>query len=189
MSCSEFIHRFSDYFDGVGDGAFLAEAEAHLASCRTCRRYREVIERGGELFRTVPPVKVPTDFHPRLRHRIFHLADAEALARGSAGSATTAATILGMAILLTAVAWSPLVRSDQVELELAPIVVSRPAPDRTIGLRPPPVTFSTQIGGPNRTFEPRSRGLLEYSNALFWEAGPLFERYGPGGVLRQTGLD
>ena len=92
MSCSEFLDRFSDYFDGVGDAGFMKKAEAHLAGCCSCKRYVEVVERGGELIRAAAPVNVSHDFYPRLRHRIFHVEDAEALSRGSVGSATNAVT-------------------------------------------------------------------------------------------------
>lgn len=188
MSCSDFIDRFSDYFDGVGDGAFVQEAETHLASCASCRRYREVVERGAELFRAVPGVAVRADFYPRLKHRIYHMEDARALSRGSAGSATTAATILGMAVLLSVVAWSPLMRSDRTQVELSPIVVSFPSSSRSPGLRPPPVDLSSGsfAYGP---FGRRSRALWDRPHALLWEYSPLYERYGPNGAFRQTALD
>jgi len=185
MSCCDFIERFSDYFDGVGDGAFLEEAEAHLSSCGSCRRYAEVVRRGGELVRAAPAVSVREDFYPRLKHRIYHMEDARALSRGSAGSATTAATILGMAVLLSVVAWSPLMRSDRARFELSPIVVSFPSSSRSPGLRPPPVDLSSR-GFAYGRFAPRSRALWERPHALLWEYSPLYERYG---AFRQTALD
>jgi anti-sigma factor RsiW len=182
MSCSEFIDRFSDYFDGVGDTAFVQEAEAHLATCCSCRRYAEVVRKGGELFRAAPTVSVRGDFYPRLRHRIYHLEDARSLSRGSVGSATSAATILGMAVLLSLVAWSPVMRSGRPQVELSPIVVSSPSPVRPFGVRPPPVTLSTRSG---RSFDRTSRDLWARSHALLWE----YSRYGQYGALRQTALD
>lgn len=187
MGCSEFIDGFSDYFDGVGDPAFVHEAEAHLSSCRSCRRYLEVIERGGELFRSAPSVRISRDFYPRLRHRLFHLEDAEALSRGASGSATTAATILGMAILLTLVAWSPLIRMGEPEVALSPIVVSRPA-QRSLGLRPPPVSFSNEVASA-AGFDGAVMDLWERPNFLLYEYSPLSERYGRGTGILRTGFD
>jgi anti-sigma factor RsiW len=182
MSCSEFIDRFSDYFDGVGDSAFRQDAEAHLAGCCSCRRYLEVVQKGGELFRAAPAVNVRRDFYPRLRHRLYHLEDAQALSRGSVGSATTAATILGMAVLLSLVAWSPMMRSARPQVELSPIVVSKPPQARPFGVRPPPVSFSARSGS---GFDRASWDLWARSHSLLWE----YSRYGQYGALRQTALD
>ena len=190
MMCTEFIDSFSDYFDGVGDAEFLQAAESHLAGCENCRRYAEVVQRGRELVRSVSDVTVTQDFYPRLRHRIFHVEDSAALSRGSVGSATNAATILGMAVLLTLVAWSPMLLSEP-EVELAPIVVSRPLPPRTFGLRPPPINFSRNAAA-LRYREGLSRELDElwqHPNILLLQHSGLLERYGRNGAFRLTGLD
>jgi predicted anti-sigma-YlaC factor YlaD len=188
MICSEFLDRFSDYFDGVGDAEFMTNAEAHLARCVSCRRYTDVVGRAGELVRAAPAVRPTHDFYPRLRHRIFHVDDANALARSSAGSATSAATILGMAVLLTLVAWSPMMR-QKPEVELAPIVVSRPSSQRAVGLRPPPIDLSTPVQSLPYA-DPFDRGhLWEHPHALLLRHSPLFERYGRNGAFRLTGLD
>jgi len=178
MRCSEFINSFSDYFDGLGDAGFRDEAERHLASCASCRRYCEVVECGGELFRSAPALPVSHDFYPRLQHRIFHVDDAEALSRGATGSATTAATIVGMAILLTAVAWSPLMRFGEPEVTLSPIVVSAPPSPRPLGLRPPPVNFSNSFAQSDPRFERARREFWERSHQLLWEYSPLSDNYG-----------
>jgi hypothetical protein len=189
MVCSEFIERFSDYFDGVGDCEFMQGAERHLADCCSCRRYAEVVARGGELIRSAPPVSVTHDFYPRLRHRIFHVADAEVLSRGSMGSATNAVTILGMAVLLTVVAWSPLVLS-RPKVELPPIVVSDPSPEPPFGLRPPPVRFPTDNGAFRYGSRlDRNARLWQHPHVLLLQYSSLFERYGPNGAFRLTGLD
>lgn len=187
MTCSEFIERFSDWFDGVGDAEFMKDAETHLGGCCSCKRYVEVVERGSELIRSAPPLNVSQDFYPRLRHRIFHIEDAEVLSRGSVGSATNAITILGMAVLITVVAWSPVMLSSP-EVELAPIVVSPPSSKRPIGLRPAPVRLST---GGRALPDPRLGSeafLWQHPHALLLRYSELYGRY-PNGAFRLTGLD
>jgi hypothetical protein len=189
MICTEFLDRFSDYYDGVGDAEFVKNAEAHLAGCVSCRRYTEVVGRASELVRAVPALRVTHDFYPRLRHRIFHVDDANALAKSSAGSATNAATILGMAVLLTLAAWSPMMR-QKPEVELAPIVVSRPSSQRPVGLRPPPINFAPTVYSSLPYADPFDGSYLwEHPHALLLRHSPLFERYGPSGAFRLTGLD
>lgn len=189
MSCSDFIDRFSEYFDRVGDAEFLEEAGAHLSSCHSCRRYFDVIERGGDLFRSTPAVNVGRDFYPRLKHRLFHVEDADALARGSSGSATTGVTILGMAVLLTLVAWAPLMRAGEQEAERASAAASRASSASGLGLKPQPVSFSTTTVGLSHSFERTSQDLWERPQALLWEYSPLHESYGSVGGVRRVGLD
>ncbi len=189
MICSEYLDRFSDYFDGVGDAEFMKDAEAHLAGCVSCRRYTDVVGQAAELVRTNPPLRVTRDFYPRLRHRIFHVDDANALARGSVGSATSAATILGMAVLLTLAAWSPMMR-QKPEVELAPIVVSRPSSQRPMGLRPPPIDFDAPVYSlPYAQAFDGGYLLWEQTNPLLLRRTPLFQRYGRNSAFRLTGLD
>ena len=133
MTCSNFIRGFSEFYDGVAPASFKEHAESHLASCPDCRRYLEVVDRGRDLLRSLKGVDLTEDFGPRLQHRIYHVADAEALS-GNSASGATAATAFGMAILLVFAAWSPALLSTGPEVQLAPIVVSRPGP-RPVGLR------------------------------------------------------
>jgi hypothetical protein len=185
MSCSDFIDRFSEYFDRVGDERFIEDAEAHLASCPSCRRYLEVIERGRELIRSLPSARVAGDFYPRLKHRLFHVDDRDSLSRGSAGSATTGVTILGMAVLLTLVAWAPLMRGDEQEVEKNPTLTTRPT-NGALGLRPPPVSFSVNTGWSHAGRMPRDLWEAEH---LLWEYSSLHDSYGQVGGLRRVGLD
>jgi hypothetical protein len=201
MGCSEFLEHFSEYFDGVGEPAFLAEADAHVASCDQCRRYRDVVVRGRELMQAAPGPRVSRDFYPRLKHRIYHVEDADALAKTSVGSATSGAAVLGIAVVLTVVAWSPLMR-DKTEVELAPIVVDNPRPTAKLGLRPPPVRLTTNDdrdlvrplpGSPGTVlhfagYGPHPTDLLE-SSQLIWEYSPLYDQYGDASSLRRVGMD
>ena len=138
MTCSDFIHEFSEYLDGGQPSEDRAEAEAHLFQCVRCRRYLEVFGRGQRLLLDFAQVEVAADFHPRLEHRIYRAEELAALS-GSSGSSATVATTLGMAVLVVVAAWSPLMVPREPLVDLAPIVVSRPAP-RPLGLRPTGVT-------------------------------------------------
>jgi hypothetical protein len=190
MTCSRFIDSFSRYVDGSGSPAFVAEAEAHLETCSECRRYLEVYRRGTDLLRSFPEVEVSDDFRPRLRHRIFHVRDEEALARAreGSGSAATAATALGMAVLLVLAAWSPVVLDRAREVELSPIVVSLPE-SRAPGLQPPPADL-LPVGSPVSVptgAEPGADNLWSESSELLFRHSPLYDRSRSASV-RRTGL-
>lgn len=187
MNCPQFIERFSDYVDGIEDPLFRENADRHLASCPACRRYLEVFQQGRRLLDAFPEVSVPDDFYPRLQHRIYHLEDEHALRRGSSGSATTAATILGMAILLTVAAWSPLMRPSEPEVELSPIVVNRPA-DRVQWRLLTSNLDSTRRPGV-MGLQTASGGLWESSHLLLYMHSPLSRKYSGGLSLRRAVLD
>lgn len=150
MTCSEFVARLSEYLDGGASPEDLREAEKHLSACSSCRRYRDVVERGVELLRTLPLPEVPEDFGPRLQHRLYHV-DAESVLGGPASSAAPGMTVLGMALLLAAVAWVPTLRPTAPEVELPVIEVSRPP----ISLR-----YRTRLAYPFRV-DQESYGLGE----------------------------
>jgi hypothetical protein len=90
-------------------------------------------------------------------------------------------------VLLTLVAWSPVMLAGP-EVELPPIVVTKPPSKRPIGLRPTPVRLSTNDGPLfDRSFD-RDALLWEHPHALLLRYSSLFERY-PNGAFRLTGLD
>ena len=190
MTCSDFIEGFSEYFDGMAAPERVDAFEAHLERCESCRRYRDVFARGRKLLRSFPEVEIRDDFEPRLRHRIYHLEDGERIDPGS-GSATTAATALGMAILLVLAAWSPALLSPEVDVELAPIVVSRPA-------TPPPLRAGPAgLRAPNLSLVPAGDAVRLGSerpdpwrspNALLYRYSTLADRARQRGLVR-TGLD
>ena len=132
MECKSFLEGFTDYRDGVASESFRTAAEEHLDACPECRRYQRVVERGLQVLKR-ERLEIPDDFRPRLRHRLFHVDDEVALQR-HANSGATGFAVLGIAMVLTAAAWSPLLRPPAPTVELSPIVVSRPpAPLRISG--------------------------------------------------------
>ena len=169
MTCSEFQNRFSDYYDGTGEAAFMTAASRHLDGCAECRRYRDVVEQGIQILKAVPSPSVSDDFLPRLQHRIYHLEDGSALSRReTAGSATTTTTALVIGALIAAAAWSPaLVRPPEVVLE--PIVVSQPEP-RVVGIRTPDYR-------PLLALEPENETSVIHQG--LWDDPRLLTRYSP----------
>ena len=193
MDCSEFLSRFSEFYDAPRGAPVLKEAEAHMAACGKCARYQEVVSRSVALLHAMPRAELAESFRPRLQHRLFHLDDGGAVGRPGRGSATPAVTVLGMAILLTAIAWSPTIGSGVPEVELPAIVVSGPPlldplldPDAA-GLMP----VSSGVPASSDLFP---GGLWSDAKNLLYEYSPMSERYrgqrNPGErVLRRTGLD
>ncbi len=179
MNCTEVVQRFTDYLDGAMPLEERDAVEEHLGGCSSCGRYRTVVERGATLLRALPPPELREDFEPRLRHRIYHVDDERAL--GAHQSATPALTVLGIAILLTALAWAPLITGGGRDVMLEPIVVDR-APRDAGRLLPalltPPGAFST------KTPSHLDDGLWE--NTLLYEYSALYQRYGQRGHVRRV---
>ena len=164
-----------------------------MAACGKCARYQEVVSRSVALLHVMPRAELAESFRPRLEHRLFHLADGGAVGRPGRGSATPVVTLLGMAILLTAVAWSPTMGSSVPEVELPAIVVSGPPlldplldPDAA-GLMP----VSSGVPASSGLFP---GGLWSDAKSLLYEYSPMSERYrgqrdSGERVLRRTGFD
>ena len=193
MICSEFLSRFSEFYDAPVEAPVRQEAEDHMASCGRCARYHDAVSRSVALLHVMPKAELAESFRPRLQHRLFHLDDRGSVAQTGRGSATPAVTVLGMAILLTAVAWSPTIGSGVPEVALPAIVVSSPpmpAPFFDPGaLGPTPV--SSRVPASSGLFP---GGLWSDAKSLLYEYSPMSERYrgvrdGGESVLRKTGLD
>ena len=123
MECSEFLSRFSDFYDAPPESRLRRRVEAHLERCERCARYERAVASGAALLQTLPRIQLSESFRPTLEHRLFHLEDENALARAAGASAVPVLTVVGMAILLAIVAWSPTLGRSTAEVNLAPIVV------------------------------------------------------------------
>ncbi len=185
MDCSEFLARFSDFYDEPSGSEIRSRAERHMESCPACSRYFQVVERGVDMLRGMPGAEVPATFGRRLEHRIHHILDEQTRQRGGNGSAIPVATMVGIAILLTVVAWVPRVGESTPEVELPPIVISDPPADAVpVRLAPSPF-LSGQPGSVLRV----DNVLWDDPNSLLYEYSPLSSRYRTNRVLRRTGLD
>lgn len=129
MHCSEYLALFSDFRDGRTEEAQSREIEEHLRVCPRCEEHFSAVERGVSLLRSVPEVDLPPDFHPRLRHRLFHLHDSARIATESLGSGATTLAVLAVAAVLAIAAWAPRAGAGPATVELAPLVVAAPATD------------------------------------------------------------
>lgn len=180
MSCADFMERFSDYLDGSAPVEEAVALEGHLERCEACRRYRTVLEHGATVLRTLPAPELREDFEPRLWHRLYHVDDERVLTAHQSGA--PALTVLGIAILLTALAWAPVLRGGPDDLRLEPIVVDRAPRAREAPYRPasflPVGTFGTR--------SPAGLGVGLWDEALLYEYSALSQRYNQRVPLRRV---
>jgi anti-sigma factor RsiW len=143
MECPEFLACSTEWLDKQIPEGEDREMEDHLAGCAECRQYQSTLSRGLKLLRAMPPLEVPSDFHPRLTHRIFHVEDDAEIARESLGSGATTVAVMAVAALMALAAWTPMMGTSPVAVELPAIVVLRP-PASSFTPRHRARTFSRQ---------------------------------------------
>ncbi len=182
MECSEFLSRFSEFYDAQTESRLRRRVEAHLEHCEKCARYERAVTSGAAMLQTLPRIQLSESFRPTLEHRLFHLENENALARAAAASAVPVMTAVGMAIVLAIVAWSPTLGRSTAEVELAPIVVSGPLS------REPAFAAGTGIFAPREPVLDLLKGLWSDPNALLYQYSPMRERYQSEDFLRQTGF-
>ena len=171
MKCSDVVACFTDYLDGVSPPAERSAIGKHLEHCAECVRYRNVLVHGAELLRALPEPELRDDFEPRLKHRLFQVDDERVLAAHRASGAS-AMTVLSVALLLTAVAWSPTLFMRVPAVQLPVLVVDDPprrGVTRPMSVTPPDVFRTTEV-------EPEvDEGL--WANQLIYDYSPLSQRY------------
>ena len=184
MECSEFLSRFSDFYDAPPESPLRRQAEVHAEECEKCARYGRAVASGAALLKTLPRVELSESFRPTLEHRLFHLEDENMLARAAAGaSAVPVLTAVGLAVVIAIVAWAPKFTRATVQVDLAPIVVSSPLSGEPAFILDPGI-FPPQ--GPVLDLQ---KGLWSDPNALLFEYSSMRERYQTRGLLRQTGSE
>lgn len=189
MTCQEFLVRFSEYYDERLEIPQEAAFDGHLGECASCRRYVEVVERGTDLLRALPDPGVPADFHPRLRHRLYHVDDSRAFSRGSSTSATTAITALAMAVLLGLAAWTPTLMDGEPEVvRLSPIEVTRPAQRSTFFPGSSTAALFPGDPGPRGSAAGFFGPLWDRPNDILFRYSSLSEGHGEPRLVR-TGFD
>lgn len=117
MTCQDFLARHSEYMDDLLSPVEMARFEAHISTCATCAHYDRVVRQGVRLLRVSPEIEPSSDFFPRLQHRLYNLEDE--LRVGARGPGSSAIVSLALAGVLALLAWSPLMRLDQVLLPVA----------------------------------------------------------------------
>ncbi len=177
MTCSDFVTRFTNYLDGSEPPEESKAIEEHLRGCDSCARYRNVLAHGAAVLRSLPEPELREDFEPRLRHRLYHVDDQRSVAAHQSGAPALA--VLGIAILLTALAWAPALRGRSTDVVLEPIVVDR-APRRAVRF--------TSLAAPG-TFSTKNPADLDnglWDNTLLYEYSPLSRRYPQRTRLRRA---
>ena len=125
MACKEFIERHSEYLDGTLSADERRRFDAHLARCKSCRRYQRVLARGLAAWRALPPVSTSPDFLPRLQHRLYHVDESSKRSwRSQFGrAAAIAVASAGLFTLGVSNGSQPVL----VEVQLPPVMADVPA--------------------------------------------------------------
>jgi len=179
VECSEFMSRFSDFYDAPPQSPLRRQAEVHLEGCEKCARYGRAVASGAALLKTLPRVELSESFRPTLEHRLFHLEDENTLARATGASAVPVLTAVGLAVVIAIVAWAPKFTRASVQVDLAPGVSSPLSGEPALILDPG--IFPVQ--------EPvldLQKGLWSDPNALLFEYSSMRERYRTRDLIRQT---
>ena len=183
MECSEFLSRFSDFYDAPPESPLRRQAEVHVEQCEKCARYGRAVASGAALLKTLPRVELSESFRPTLEHRLFHLEDENTFARAAGASAVPMLTAVGLAVVIAIVAWAPKFTRATVQVDLAPIVVSSPLSGQ------PAFVVGTGVFAPQEPVLDLQKGLWSDPNALLFEYSPMRERYRTEGLLRRTGSE
>ncbi len=182
MDCSDFLGRFSEFYDAPPGAPVRRAAEAHMAECEKCARYEQVVSQGVTLLQAMPQVELAESFRPRLQHRLFHIDDGDVGFRATSDSAVPVAAAVGMAILLAFIAWSPSLGRSTPEVMLPAIIVSAPPAGE-------PLFTTDAFGMPVTAPRALGSGLWSNPNTLLYEYSPMSERSRNNSALRRTGLD
>lgn len=181
MTCTDFLARFSEFHDGDLSPEEQAAFDEHLATCTSCRRYRDVVARGAELLRSLPGPTPRDDLRQRLQHSIYHIEEERLRRRsGSSLAGTGAMTLVGAVAILAGILWTPVLFEDAPAVDLPPVVVNAPSASTVSG---------PEGANPSRGFEPASfldANLWSQPSTLFFEYSPL-QRQRDAGMVR-TGL-
>ena len=183
MNCTDVVECFTDYLDGASAPSEEIAIEEHLQQCPECSRYRDVLIHGTELLRDLPEPDLKDDFTPRLEHRLYHVDDDRAIAAHS-GARIQAVTVVGIALLLTGVAWSPTLFVREPAVELPVIVVDEP-PLRGAG----DTSYSIPIDvlGSNPLGQGAELKENIWVNQLIYDYSPLSDRYERRPRVRRVG--
>jgi len=182
MHCSEFLRRFSEFYDAPASAPIRKIAEAHMDECERCANYEKIISGGIKILRTIPRVDLPESFHPRLQHRLFHIEDDNAVLSKGNNSALLVVKAFVFAVIIMIIAWLPRVLNDTPEVIIPAIIVSNPP-------KPETLLSNDDWVFPARAPVSLHNGLWSDPNSLLYEYSPMGERYRNNSVFRRTGID
>ncbi len=176
MTCSDFLETYTDFRDGTLPVAKAGRCMSHLQTCPACRRYDEVLSRGVELLKAMPPEEPSGDFRSRLQHSIYTLHEERRrrrVPRAGPGAMSLAAMFtIVTTVILTLVLWE-----SEAVVDLPAIVAERPA---TRGLTVIPAPIAPPV--PTQPFQDLE--LWARSNTLLYEHSSLYHRHREPGLVR-----
>ena len=202
MECSEFLSRFSDFYDAPPQSPLRRQAEVHLEGCEKCARYGRAVASGAALLKTLPRVELSESFRPTLEHRLFHLEDENMLARATGASAVPVLTAVGLAVVIAIVAWAPKFTRTSVQVDLAPEELGflqqaelLQWAEEELGQRCPVVDSADLLQAPARVLEGlcAALGIPWTERMLSWAPGPretdgVWARHWYANVERSSGF-
>jgi hypothetical protein len=162
VNCSEFLHDYSSFRDGLLGSERAGEFRVHMRGCASCARYDRVIGAGVELVREVDVVEPSSDFMDRLQHRIYHVEDEMRLSRRASG--TSVALTLAIAAAIGFTAWAPTMRPKIPQVHLPAVAANAPVRSESV-----PSVFRA---GPLLTDNPRA-SAVQGTQTLFFRYSPL----------------
>ena len=184
MDCITFVSRFTDYLDGALTRQDSRAMEEHLAVCGSCLRYKNVVEQGRSVLLSLPVPELADDFSSRLEHRLFRAA---ATPSDDVASRAPALAVLGIAVLLTVVAWAPLILGSSPVVHLEPIVVDH-APATAPRIQATLAGWPTDPAADLREADSRNDSRI-WEDLLLYEYSPLSRRYQETARARQVGFE
>lgn len=170
MDCTEFLHRYTDFRDGLITYAReLRRFERHRARCATCRKYDAAVRRGVEALQAAGTIEPSPDFRRLLEERLRGERLATTTAGAGEGGPALSAWAGLAAALFVAVALSLLAlegRSGRAAVARAPELPPVPFPKPVAQAGVPFVSFqdpraSVVAGNPN----PYGTALVEPASA------------------------
>ena len=71
MTCTEFLSKLDDYFDGNVDADVLAEAQAHVKKCSHCEVVMDTTRKTISIYRENEVYEFPEELRERLHAAIM----------------------------------------------------------------------------------------------------------------------
>ncbi len=71
MTCTEFLSKLNDYFDGQIDPSLLEEVKAHLGTCHHCEVVVDTIRKTIDVYRGSVTYEFPEELSNRLRAAVM----------------------------------------------------------------------------------------------------------------------
>ena len=71
MTCTEFLSKLDDYFDGKVDAELLAEVQAHVKKCSHCEVVLDTTRKTISIYRENEVYEFPEDLRERLHAAIM----------------------------------------------------------------------------------------------------------------------